>query len=221
MYLAPRGGFHGRFSCSGETRRFVASGPDNELVGRSFCRCSSLLVRAGFTWIPDPCPTLASGLGRPFSHRTNSVGAGLFRWWLFVSSHNIPCFGLHWLVNLVFRYIIHSFWSGLALRSRPAFWTGEVASFLDTGAGYWCGSPAGEFVCLMTSNLDVLDQYVFCLQGTASKILDISLGSREFCGGGGCGWGIPGPPGLEAMGLRRPSMDPVGRPWTILDCHTM
>ena len=32
----------------------------------------------------------------------------------------------------------------------------------------------------MTTNLDVLDQYVLCLQGTASKILELSLGPRGF-----------------------------------------
>ena len=35
-------------------------------------------------------------------------------------------------------------------------------------------------VCLMTTNLDVLDQYVLCLQGTASKFLELGLGSRGF-----------------------------------------
>ena len=35
-------------------------------------------------------------------------------------------------------------------------------------------------VCLMTTNLDVLDQYALCLQGTASKILEHGLGSRGF-----------------------------------------
>ena len=35
-------------------------------------------------------------------------------------------------------------------------------------------------VCLMTTNLDILDQYVLCLQGTASKILELSLGSWDF-----------------------------------------
>ena len=35
-------------------------------------------------------------------------------------------------------------------------------------------------VCLMTTNFDVIDQYVLCLQGTASKILELSLGPRGF-----------------------------------------
>ena len=32
----------------------------------------------------------------------------------------------------------------------------------------------------MTTNLSVLDQYVLCLQGMAFKILELSLGSRDF-----------------------------------------
>ena len=87
---------------------------DTVLVGRSVCRCSCMLAWAGFTWIPESCSTLAPGPGGPFSHRTNSVGAGLFRSRLLVSSQNIPRFRPG---NLAFRYIIHSFWSGLALRS--------------------------------------------------------------------------------------------------------
>ena len=69
-------------------------------------------------------------------------------------------------------------------------------------------------VCLMAKNLDVLDQYALSLQGTASKILELGLDSR----------GFPlvevavealGPRvrrasvQMEAMGLWRPSLDPV------------
>ena len=35
-------------------------------------------------------------------------------------------------------------------------------------------------VCLMTTNLDVLDQYALSLQGTASKILELGLDPRGF-----------------------------------------
>ena len=35
-------------------------------------------------------------------------------------------------------------------------------------------------VCLMTTNLDVLDQYVLCLQSTATKILELCLEPRGF-----------------------------------------
>ena len=30
------------------------------------------------------------------------------------------------------------------------------------------------------TNLNILDQYVLCLHGTATKILELSLGSRDF-----------------------------------------
>ena len=57
-------------------------------------------------------------------------------------------------------------------------------------------------VCLMTTNLDVLDQYALCLQGTASKILVHGLGSRGFSfSRGGCGCpGTPGPPRFCSVG---------------------
>ena len=74
---------------------------------------------------------------------------------------------------------------------HPQFleWIGtpESASLLDMGPERWlhsltrdAASQLHRDVCLMTSNLDILDQYVLGLQGTASKILDITLGSREF-----------------------------------------
>ena len=46
-------------------------------------------------------------------------------------------------------------------------------------------------VCLMTTNLDILDQYALSLQGTASKLLELKLGSSEFPVGGRRG-GCPG-----------------------------
>ena len=35
-------------------------------------------------------------------------------------------------------------------------------------------------VCLMTTNLDILDQYALSLQGTASQMLERSLGASDF-----------------------------------------
>ena len=32
----------------------------------------------------------------------------------------------------------------------------------------------------MTSNLNILDQYVLCLQGTATKLLELTLHRRDF-----------------------------------------
>ena len=71
-------------------------------------------------------------------------------------------------------------------------------------------------VCLMTTNLDVLDQYVLCLQGTASTILELSLGSRDFpstaVAAGATGTRARrAAVQMEAMGLWRPSLDPVIR----------
>ena len=44
-------------------------------------------------------------------------------------------------------------------------------------------------VCLMQTNLDVLDQYTLSLQGMASKLIERSLGASDFpaaeLGGGG------------------------------------
>ena len=69
-------------------------------------------------------------------------------------------------------------------------------------------------VCLMTTNLDVLDQYVLCLQGTASKILELCLGpwgfpSAEVTAGAMGAWVRRASVQMEAMGLWRPSLDPV------------
>ena len=60
------------------------------------------------------------------------------------------------------------------------------ASMLEMGPGMWLHSLSRDQamdaalqlhrdVCLITTNLDVLDQYVLCLQGTASKILELGL----------------------------------------------
>ena len=65
----------------------------------------------------------------------------------------------------------------------------ESASLLDMGPGMWlhylsrdqamdAALQLHKDVCLMTTNLDVLDQYVLCLQGTASKIIELGLRSR-------------------------------------------
>ena len=67
--------------------------------------------------------------------------------------------------------------------------------------------------CLMTSNLNILDQNVLCLQGTASKILELTVGRHDFpstvmesaapvpCV---CRASIH----MEAMGLWRPPLGP-------------
>ena len=69
-------------------------------------------------------------------------------------------------------------------------------------------------VCLMTTNLDILDQYALSLQGTVSKMLEKSLGSSDFSlvdvaagalGPRVCRTSVQ----MEAMGLWRPSLDPI------------
>ena len=72
-------------------------------------------------------------------------------------------------------------------------------------------------VCLMATNLDVLDQYALSLQGTASKILELGLDSHGFPSAEVAA-GALGPRvrrasvQMEAMGLWRPSLDPVMMP---------
>ena len=69
-------------------------------------------------------------------------------------------------------------------------------------------------VFLMTTNLDVLEQYMMCLQGTVLKILELSLGFRGFPSEAVAA-GAKGPQvrrasvQMETMGLWRPSLDPV------------
>ena len=78
---------------------------------------------------------------------------------------------------------------------HPRFleWIGvpESAGLLEMGPGRWLHSFSWDQamdaaiqlhrdVCLMATNLDVLDQYARLLQGTASKILKLGLDSRGF-----------------------------------------
>ena len=54
----------------------------------------------------------------------------------------------------------------------------------------------------MTTNLDVLDQYGLCLQGTASRTRPETPGFPFGRGGGGC-HGTPGPPSFGKNGGHR------------------
>ena len=47
-------------------------------------------------------------------------------------------------------------------------------------SSHWRCPQLHRDVCLMMSNLNIMDQYVLCLQGTATKILNLTLGSRNF-----------------------------------------
>ena len=69
-------------------------------------------------------------------------------------------------------------------------------------------------VGLMQTNLDVLDQNTLSLQGTASKLIELCLGSREIPADEVVA-GALGPrvrhasAQMEAMGLWRPFLDPL------------
>ena len=107
--------------------------------------------------------------------------------------------------------------------TTPGFWSGSA---LDKGPSAWLHSLSREQaidaarqlhrdVCLITTNLSILDQYALCLQGTAAKILELSLGSRDFPSMAVAA-GAMAPRvrrvsvQMEAMGLWRPSLDPAG-----------
>ena len=69
-------------------------------------------------------------------------------------------------------------------------------------------------VCMMTTHLDILDQHALSLQNTASKMLQVVLGSSEFpsadVAAGALGHRVcRASVQMEAMGLWRPSLDPI------------
>ena len=96
------------------------------------------------------------------------------------------------------------------LGKGPATWLDS----LSCGQAIEAARQLHRDVCLMTTNLNVLDQYVLCLQGTASKMLELSLGSRDFPSAAVAA-GAGGPRvrraavQMEAMGLWHPSLDPA------------
>ena len=57
---------------------------------------------------------------------------------------------------------------------------GRGATFLSRDQAMDAAIQLHQDVCLMTTNLDVLDQYALSLQGTASKILELGLDPRGF-----------------------------------------
>ena len=113
--------------------------------------------------------------------------------------------------------------------NHPCFleWIGvpESPRLLEMGPGRWLNTLSRDKamtaaiwlqldVCLMTTNLDILDQYALLLQGTASKMLEKSLGSSDFpsadVAAGALGPRVPRTSvQMEAMGLWRPSLDPI------------
>ena len=81
--------------------------------------------------------------------------------------------------NLDYLFTTHGSCSVWGHRNLSAYWAGIPAN----GSGPCPGGKPSTLcdncnidACLMTSNLNVLDQYVLCLQGTASKLLELIVG---------------------------------------------
>ena len=112
---------------------------------------------------------------------------------------------------------------------HPRFleWIGvpESASLLEMGPGRWLNALSRDKamaaavrlqrdVCLMKTNLDIQDQYALLLQSTALKMIEQSLGASDFPSVEVAA-GALGPRvrrisvQMEAMGLWRPSLDPI------------
>ena len=112
--------------------------------------------------------------------------------------------------------------------NHPRFleWVGtpDTAWLLEMSPGHWCDTLSRDRAltaamqlhkdaCLMKSNLDVLDQYALALHGTASTILQRTIGGGSFPGAD-VRTGAPGAHAgrisvqMEALGLWRPTMDP-------------
>ena len=113
--------------------------------------------------------------------------------------------------------------------NHPCFleWIGvpESASLLEMGPGRWLDTLSREKamataiqlrrdVCLMTTNLDFLDQYALSLQGAASNMLDSCIRYSDYPAADVAA-GALGPRvhrtsvQMEAMGPWRPSLDPI------------
>ena len=112
---------------------------------------------------------------------------------------------------------------------HPRFleWIGvpQSAGLIEISGGQWVNKLSRDQaitaavhlqrdVGLMQTNLDVLDQNTLSLQGTASKMIELYLGSREFLADEVVAVAL-GPrvrrasAQMEAMGLWRPSLDPL------------
>ena len=112
---------------------------------------------------------------------------------------------------------------------HPRFleWIGipQLASLLEIGGGRWLDNLSRDQamaaalhlqrdVGLMQTDLDMLDQFTLSLQGTASKMIELCLGTRDFPAEE-VAVGALGPRvrrasvQMEAMGLWHPSLDPL------------
>ena len=113
--------------------------------------------------------------------------------------------------------------------NHPRFleWLGtpDTAWLLEMSPGHWCDTLSRDRAltaamqlhkdaCLMQTNLDILDQYALALHGTAMTLLQRTIGGGSFPGTEV----LTGAPGaharrvsvqMEALGLWRPTLDPV------------
>ena len=113
--------------------------------------------------------------------------------------------------------------------NHPRFleWVGAPASawLLEMSPGQWCDTLSRDQAmtaamqlhrdaCLMNTNLDILDQYALALHGTASKILQKTIGGSPYPKAEVAAE-AQGPRArrasvyMEALGLWRPSLDPM------------
>ena len=113
--------------------------------------------------------------------------------------------------------------------NHPRFleWLGapDSAWLLEMSPGHWCDTLSRDQAmtaamqlhrdaCLMQTNLDILDQYALALHGTASKLLQSTIGGGPYPGAEVAS-AAPGAHArrasvqMEALGLWRPSMDPL------------
>ena len=113
--------------------------------------------------------------------------------------------------------------------NHPRFleWLGAPASawLMEMSRGQWSDTLSRDqamtaamqlhkYVCLMNTNLDIIDQYVLSLHGTASRILEKTLGGSPYpmaavAAGAQSPRARRASVQMEAMGLWRPSLDPV------------
>ena len=113
--------------------------------------------------------------------------------------------------------------------NHPRFleWLGapDSAWLLEMSPGHWCDTLSRDQAmtaamqlhrdaCLMQTNLDILDQYALALHGTASKLLQKTIGGGPYPGAEVAA-AAPGTHAqrasvqMEALGLWRPTMDPL------------
>ena len=116
---------------------------------------------------------------------------------------------------------------GLGVHPRFLEWLGAPESpwLLEMSPGQWCDTLSRDQAmtaamrlhrdaCLMKTNLDILDQYALALHGKASKILQKTIGGGPYLRAEVAA-AAQGPRArrasvhMEALGLWRPSMDPV------------